>query len=206
MTQTQKKRAIIIGAVLGVLLVLGIVCSVLLKVSQPIYTKLSIALMPESIEYNVPDSDEKITFYIEENKDFDKEKDEPVNAYKVYYFKDKDKKEKVYLENGVYISDKEYAESKRADLKDDDDNIIDGAKYNVGEGAQVTVGFLFEAQTKANKVKTIVNVIVTIFAVACVAYLIYLWYLNWSAREDKKNKKLAEAQEKLSGKKPEEDE
>ncbi len=199
MTQTQKKRALITGIILGALLLLGILFAVLFSVNQSFYTKVSIALMPESIEYKVPDSDEVITFYIEENKDYDKEKDEPINAYKTYYFKDKDKKEKVYLENGVYITDKEFAESKRADLKDQN-NIIDGAKYNVGEGTQVTIGFLFAAQQKANKVKTAVNIIVAIFAVACVAYLIYLWYLNWSVREDRKAKKLAEAEKKLGGK------
>ncbi len=196
----QKKRAIIIGAVLGVLLVLGIVFTFLLRTNQPLYTKLSIALMPETLEYENSDG-EDITFYIEENKDFDKEKDDPIEAYKTYYYKDKDKKEKVYLKDGIYMTDKEYAESKRSDLKENNKS-SDGVKSNIGQGQMVTVGFLISAQEKANKVRTVVRVIVAIFAVACVAYLIYLWYLNWSKRQDKKAEKLAEAEAILSGDKP----
>ena len=193
MNSNQKKKAIIIGVVLAVLLAAGITSTVLLRTNQPLYTKLSIALMPESIEYTDPETDEKITFYIEENKDYNPKKDEPINAYNSYYLNDKD--EKVYLEDGVYMSAKELAESKKQGKKDE--SVQDGVKYNVGVGQQVTVGFLISAQEKANKVTAVVKVIVAIFAICCVIYLIYLWYLNWSKRQDKKAAKLAEAQEIL---------
>lgn len=196
MTQTQKKRALIIGIVLAVFLVLGITVSLLLRTNQPLYTKLSIALMPDTIESTDEETGETMTFYIEENKDYDKEKDDPIEAYKTYYLDSNE--EKVYLENGVYISDKEYAESKK--IGQEDNSVKDGVKYNVGQGQQVTIGFLFAAQAKANKIKTVVKVVDAVFAVCCVIYLIYLWYLNWSYREDKKNKKLAEAEDKLGGK------
>ncbi|MBR3149839.1 MAG: hypothetical protein IKF64_06690 [Eubacterium sp.] len=207
MTQKQKKNAIVMGAVLGVLLVIGIVFSLLMRVNQPLYTKVSIALMPETIEYTNPDTKETIVFYVEENKEYNAEKDEPINAYKTYYYKDDAKKEKVYLENGVYMTDKEFAESKRADLQNQENKADEnGAKYNVGVGQQVTIGFLMSAQENANKVKTVVNVFLALFIIACVGYLIYLWYLNWSIRQDKKEKKLAEAEAKLSEKKSDEDE
>ena len=196
MTQKQKKRAIIIGVILAVLLITGITGSLLLRANQPLYTKLSIALMPDTLDYTDEETGEKITFYIEQNKDYDKEKDDPIDAYKTYYLDEKE--EKVYLENGIYISDKEFAESKKIGQKEDDTK--DGVKTNVGQGAQVTVGFLISAQNNANKVKTVVKVLVALFALCCVAYLIYLWYLNWSVREDKKKKKLEEAEKKLSDK------
>ena len=195
MSQKQKKRAIIIGVILLVLLVSGITGSVLLRTSQPLFTKLTIAMMPDSLDYKDSDGN-TITFYVEENKDYDKEKDEPLDAYKAYYYKDKDKKERVDLDGGVYMTDKEYAESKRSDKKDTEQS--GDARYNVGEGTLVTVGFLAEAQKKANVVKKVVNVLLGIFIVCVIAYLIYLWYLNWSKRYDKKAQKLAEAEEILN--------
>ena len=192
----QKKRAIIIGVVLAVLLVAGITSTILLRTNQPLYTKLSIALMPETLEYTDPETNKTITFYIEENKDYNPEKDEPIEAYSTYYINEKDKK--VYLENGVYMSDTEFAESNK--IGQQDDSIQDGVKYNVGQGQQVTVGFLISAQENANKVTGVVKAIVAVFAICCVAYLIYLWYLNWSKRQDKKAAKLAKAEEILNKK------
>ena len=128
MTQKQKKRAIVIGVIILVLLVAGVTGSILLRTNQP----------------NINNQKEDST----ENKS--------------------------------------------------------GVKYNVGQGQQVTIGFLFEAQKSANKVQTVFHVFVAIFAICCVAYLIYLWYLNWSVRQDKKEKKLADAEEKLNSKKNEE--
>ncbi len=195
MTQKQKKTAIIIGVILGVLLAAGITGSVLLKVSQPLYTKLSIALMPETLELKQEDGS-TITFFIEQNKDYDKTKDDPIDAYKTYYM-DGDKK--VYLEGGVYMSGKDFAESKKADNQNKDDT-QDGVKNNIGKGQMVTVGFLFAAQEKANKLQGIITAADVVFALCCVAYLIYLWYLSWSRRQDKKEQELAAAQQKLQGK------
>ena len=64
MNAKQKKRAIIIGVILGVLLVAGITGALVLKLSQPVYTKVSIALMPEKLDYTDSEG-QKLTFYIE---------------------------------------------------------------------------------------------------------------------------------------------
>ncbi|MBR0412883.1 MAG: hypothetical protein IJI47_04895 [Eubacterium sp.] len=204
MDTKQKKRAIIIGVILGILLVTGITGAMLIKFSQPVYTKLSIALMPETLEYTDSDG-KKMTFYIEENKKFDAKKDDPIDAYKTYYLDEKDNK--VYLKDGIYMTDKEYAESKR--IKSDSGKNNDSeVRENIGQGQMVTVGFLYSAQEKANKVLAGFRWVTAIFAVCCAAYLIYLWYLDWSRREDKKKAMLEEAEavnaEKFTDKKDEE--
>ncbi len=195
MNAKQKKRAIIIGVILGVLLVAGITGALVLKLSQPVYTKVSIALMPEKLDYTDSDG-KKLTFYIEENKKFNAKKDDPIEAYSTYYLDEKD--QKVYLKDGIYMTDKEYAESKRADKKKQE-GAVNGVKENVGQGQMVTVGFLVKAQENANKVLAGFRWAIAIFAVCCAAFLIYLWYLSWSVREDKKKQKLEEAEEILSG-------
>ena len=197
-TKKQKKRAIIIGVILAVFLAAGITGAVLLRTNQPLYTKLSIAMMPDHLDYTDSDGKE-VTFYIEENKDYDSEKDDPIDAYSIYYFKDEKSEEKTYLENGVYMTDTEYAESVKQG-KDTGKTDANGAKYNEGVGANVITGFMFEARANANKVSTVFKVLVAVFAICCVAYLIYLWYLNWSVRYDKKKEQLAEGEEILNKK------
>ena len=198
MNAKQKKRTIIIGVILGVLLVTGITGALVLKLSQPVYTKVSIALMPEKLDYTDSDG-KKLTFYIEENKKFDAKKDEPIKAYNTYYLDENDKK--VYLKDGIYMTDREFAESKRTDKQKANDT-SDGVKENIGQGQMVTVGFLVAAQENANKVVAAFRWAAVIFAVCCAAFLIYLWYLSWSAREDKKKQQLEEAEAILSGDKP----
>ncbi|MBQ9516810.1 MAG: hypothetical protein IJR60_01870 [Eubacterium sp.] len=202
MNTKQKKRVIIIGVILGVLLVAGITGTLLIKLSQPVYTKLSIALMPETLEYTDSDG-KKLTFYIEENKKFDPKKNDPIEAYNTYYLDKNDKK--VYLEGGVYMTDKEYAESKKLKGENDNKKSDTGVKENIGQGQLVTVGFLVSAQENANKVLAGFRWAVAVFAVCCAAYLIYLWYLSWSRREDKKKAQLAEAEAALEEKKKDEE-
>ena len=154
--------------------------------------------MPESMEYTDSDGVDR-TFYIEQNKKYDSKKDDPINAYTVYYLDENDKR--VELENGIYMSATQYAESKKKKA-DDSENKSD-SRSNIGEGEFVTVGFLFKAQEKANKVLKIVRIVTVIFALCCAAYAIYLWYLSWSKREDEKKEKLAEVEDILKKKKEE---
>jgi len=199
----QRKKAWIIGGILCTLLVVSIVFFALFNLSQPFFTKVSIAVMPETIT----SEDGSMTFYIEENKDFDAAKDDPSAAYTTYYYDQNDKK--VVLPGGMYMTAEEFAESKRADKKgvtDDGTTVEDGVKTREGKGQAVLVGFFTEGLERAKTIRTVIDVIMALFIVCFLAFLIYLWYINWSIRQDKKQVLLDEAEEILSKKEDSEDE
>ena len=70
------------------------------KWQSKIYTKAVVAVMPKKITGN--DAGRLIDFYIEENEDFDINKDEPIQQFRVYYFKDGNK---LVAKNGVYVGE-----------------------------------------------------------------------------------------------------
>lgn len=122
-----------------------------------------------------------MTFYREENKDFNENTDLPLTAFNYYYLNDDG--EKVYLEDGIFYP---------------------AAYYNENEDEKadpVYVAFAFfergltditALQAKAQKAITIA---VIIFTILIITGLIYIWYRVWSKREDEKEemkKMLAE--------------
>ena len=70
------------------------------KWQSKIYTKAVVAVMPKKITGN--DAGRLIDFYIEENEDFDINKDEPIQQFRVYYYKDG---KKLVAKNGVYVGE-----------------------------------------------------------------------------------------------------
>ncbi|MBQ7203777.1 MAG: hypothetical protein IJS03_07165 [Eubacterium sp.] len=188
MAKVKNKKMLIIGIILATIAVAGIVGVILVNTSQAIGTKLSVMLMPETLEYD--DNGETITFYIEENKKYDKTKDEPIEAYNVYYFgKDENgKKKKIVLDGGIYYNAEEQAKQKSIYKEKYEEN--KGKGNFKQDGAFVTLGFLIKAQEKANSLKVIVSVIVAVYVLVCLAFLIRVWYNSWKKRnypEDEDN-------------------
>lgn len=155
----DAKTGITIGVIIAV--IMGILVGGLVYLTQhqnEAYSKLIIAAMPKTI--TGVDNGVKIDFYIEYNKDFDEDKDEPIKAYQVYYF-DKDGK-RVDLALGHY-------QSATADM-------------------QVTMGFLFKAQEKIDSYKNVFRVCIALLIIVILALLIFLWYKSWVRRESAKKR------------------
>ena len=117
-------------------------------------------MMPKSITAGQTSNDK--VFYVEKNDEYDKDKDEPIDAWKFYYIGGDDGKTKQYLDKGNYTS-------------------------HVGAETQsVAAGFFLKANEKYDVVKNVLKVIVAIFVIALIAFLIWVWYLVFCLREDKK--------------------
>ncbi|MBR1763410.1 MAG: hypothetical protein IJ731_08630 [Eubacterium sp.] len=160
--RTKKEKKVIgLGIALLVLFVLSVGVRLAIIQSSPFYNTYAYMIMPKSIETVFDEKD--LTLYIEQNKDFDKTKNEPLEAYKVYYFEDNDaSKKKVYLKNGTTL------------------------KGEKEESNLMVLQFLTSATITDNIIKNIIGKAIIVLCVLGVCYLIYLWYLNWCRREDKK--------------------
>lgn len=148
------KQCICIGVVFAVIFgMLGGLIAYLTVNQNVAYSKIIIACMPEKITGT--DNNKKIDFYIEYNKDFDKKKDQPINAFKVYYKDDNGKR--IDLPAGHY-------KSRTADM-------------------QVLIGFFYQAQEKLKVVKNVVISVMFVIGVAFFGFLIYIWYLLWRNKQ-----------------------
>lgn len=156
MTKATKK-VITVGVIIALIIAILTGGLVALNSNQSkVYSKLVIAMMPKTITGN--DNGKKIDFYIEYNKDYNPETDEPLKAYNTYYY-DANGKKKI-LPNGFY-------ESPTAEM-------------------QVLIGFFYKAQEKMNSIKNVIYVTMALLALAICALIIYLWYKSWCKRQEKK--------------------
>ena len=162
-TPKTKKEKIVtaIGIVLCFLLVLTIGTKLAINPKMPTYDNYAFMLMPKSIDTVFEEKD--LTLYIEKNKDFDKTKNQPLEAFKVYYYEDNDtSKKKVYLKNGSTLK----GEKESSNL--------------------MVLQFLGNATITDSIIRNILNKALTVLCILFACYLIYVWYLLWCRKEDRK--------------------
>ncbi|WP_448904179.1 hypothetical protein [Eubacterium sp.] len=71
------------------------------ELKSKLYTKAVVKALPKKITGN--DGGKKIDFYIEENDDYDPKTDQPIEQFRVYYYKDGKKDgEKLIAHEGMY--------------------------------------------------------------------------------------------------------
>ena len=157
----QQKAAIIMGIILAVLFVLTLGTKLAINPNSPLYRSYALMIMPKSI--NTTFEEKELTLYIEKNKKFDKTKNQPLEQFNVYYYKDNDtSKEKIYLENG---------------------STLKGEKE---ESNLMVLQFLGNATITDSIIRNVLNKILIVLCVLLGIYLIYIWYLDWCRRQDKK--------------------
>ena len=157
----QQKWAIGLGIALAALFVITIGARLAISSNSPIYNDYLIAIMPESVDTVFDEKD--MTLYIEKNKDFDKEKNPPLDAFKVYYYENNDKStKKIYIENG----EKFEGENESATM--------------------MTLQFLGNATITDGIIRKILKNTLIVLCILLGCYLIFIWYIIWSIRYDKK--------------------
>ncbi len=159
-TNKRVKTAKKIGIAIAVVLLAFIIGLVVISASDSVKNSLVTAMMPKSISSDANDNYK--TFYVEKNDKYDKDKDEPIDAWKFYYIGGDDGKTKQYLDQGTYTS-----------------------SVNA-EPQSVAAGFFLKANEKYNVLKNVLKVIVAVAVIALIAFLIWVWYLSFCMREDKK--------------------
>ena len=125
------------------------------KWQSKIYTKAVVAVMPEKITGN--DAGRLIDFYIEENEDFDINKDEPIQQFRVYYYKDG---KKLVAKNGVYVGEI-------------------NTMYPL-------VGFFIQGKDNLKALKGVCITLVAAVFLAILALIIWLIYLVVSIKQSRK--------------------
>ena len=125
------------------------------KWQSKLYTKAVVAVMPKKITGN--DAGRMIDFYIEENEDFDINKDEPVQQFRVYYYKDG---EKLVAKNGVYVGQV-------------------NTMYPL-------VGFFIQGKDNLKALKGVCITLVAVVFLAILALIIWLIYLVVSIQQSRK--------------------
>lgn len=117
------------------------------KMKSKLYTKAVVKALPKKITGN--DGGKKIDFYIEENDDYDPKTDQPIEQFRVYYYKDGKKDgEKLIAHEGMY-------------------------KGNY-ETMYPLVGFFIKGM---NNLKVLKGVFLTLIIVVCAAVLAFLIWL-----------------------------
>lgn len=125
------------------------------KWQSKIYTKAVVAVMPKKITGN--DAGRLIDFYIEENEDFDINKDEPIQQFRVYYYKDC---KKLVAKNGVYVGEI-------------------NTMYPL-------VGFFIQGKDNLKALKGVCITLVAVVFLAILALIIWLIYLVVSIKQSRK--------------------
>ena len=110
------------------------------------------ACIPEVIELLRPED-----FYIEENEDFDINKDEPIQQFRVYYYKDG---KKLVAKNGVYVGEI-------------------NTMYPL-------VGFFIQGKDNLKALKGVCITLVAVVFLAILALIIWLIYLVVSIKQSRK--------------------
>lgn len=151
-----KKRWITLGVVFAVILAL-LAGSLIYVVNNQnaVASQVMYMFMPKS--YTDHDNGNEIVFYIEKNKDYNPDKDVPLEAYKVYYF-DKDGK-RVDTYQGHYKTSTKtiYAE----------------------------IAFLLLARQNINTFKNYAKIVLAVLAVLLAVGAIILWYKLWNKKQDR---------------------
>lgn len=120
-----------------------------------------------------------MTFYREDNPDFDPSTtDDVTKAIKVYYINDNE--EKVYLDDGFYYPN--------------------GSVNGTVENVYVIGGFYYTVLEHLHTFQNVLKALLMLVAVLVLVFLVMLWYRNWCKREDKKAE-LAKQQLEFSKKK-----
>ena len=157
----QQKTAIGLGIAFLVLFIITIGFRIAITPNSPLYTGYVYMIMPKSIETTF--EDKKLTLYVEKNKDFNKKENQPLEAWRIYYYEDNDtSREKTYLKNGSTLE----GEKEQSNL--------------------MVLQFIGNATITDGIVRKITKNAIIILCVLFAAYLIYIWYLSWSRRYDKK--------------------
>ena len=156
----QKKVVVVFAIIWLILLVITLGFKFAISQKSPLYYDYLFAIMPKSIDTVFDEKD--LTLYIEKNENFDKEKNQPLDAFNVYYYENNDTStEKKYLENG-------------------------SAMKGVNESTNVMIlQFLGNATISDGIIRKVINNALTVLFVLLVPYLIYIWYITWSIRYDK---------------------
>ena len=129
---------------------------------MPFHIDYVYAMMPKSLDLEF--NDEEITFYVEKNKDFNKETDQPLKAFKIYYYENNDKKsDKIYLDDGQTM----IAQTESSTL--------------------MAVNFLADAKITSRIINRIANTVLIIDVILLVGYAILIWYVLWSKNYDKEH-------------------
>lgn len=122
---------------------------------------------------------EYMTFYREDNPDFDPENTDDVSeAISVYYIDENG--EKQYLPDGIYYPN--------------------GSVNGTVDPVNVRWGFYFTAFQNLRIVQNVLKTLMMPIALVVFVFIIWLWYRNWCKREDKKAE-LAKQQLEFSKKK-----
>ncbi|MBE6742111.1 MAG: hypothetical protein E7570_07395 [Ruminococcaceae bacterium] len=159
----QQKCAIVLGIILVVLFVLTLGTKIAINPNMPTYNNYAYMIMPKSIK-TVFD-DKEMTLYIEKNKDYDKTKHQPLEAFKVYYYEDDDtSKEKIYLKNGITL------------------------KGEKEESNLMVLQFLTNGTLTDSIIRAVLNRTLIGLSVLLGIYLIFVWYVVWSMKYDKQHK------------------
>ena len=163
----QQKCAIVLGIIWGVLFVLTLGTRIAILPNMPTYNTFLYMILPKSV--NTVFEDKELTLYVEKNKDFDKSKDLPINAIKIYYYKNNDTStEKIYLKDGLIL----HGEKETSNFM----------------GIQVWG----DAIITYNIIVGILNKVLIALAVILGFYLIYVWYVVWSIKYDKQHNHINE--------------
>lgn len=160
--KTKKQKIVIgVGITLLILFVLVIGTKIAISPNMPTYNNYAFMIMPKSTQTVF--EDKELTLYIEKNKEFDKTKNQPLEAFKVYYYKDNDpSNKKIYLENG---------------------STLKGEKE---ESNMMVMQFLGSATITDSIVRNVLNKALIVLCILLACYLIYVWYLVWCIKEDKR--------------------
>ena len=157
----QQKFATVTGIVILILLVITIGARLAISPHSPLYRNYALMIMPNSVDTVFEDKD--LTLYIEKNKKFDDSKNQPLEAFSVYYYEDNDSsKDKIYLKNG---------------------STLKGEKE---ESNLMVLQFLGNATITDSIIKNVLSKIFIVLCILLACWLIYIWYLSWCAREDRK--------------------
>lgn len=157
----KKKKIVIAAIIVGVIALIAILIGVNHTL---IMSDFNYAMMPKSITADV--DGRNITFYKYKNKEFNqfKDKETPLKAFGFYYLDDNGKK--------VDLSwDKSFTGSK-------------------GTTFTPNIWFMFKANDKLEKVKSVSSKVIPIVVIVLVVLIIYLWFKNWCKREDKRMEAL----------------
>lgn len=138
-------------------------------------SKFVLMLMDKEITSVEPIDGKYMTFYREDNPDFDPNTTTDVTqAIRVYYLSE-ESGEKVYLKDGFYYPN----------------GSVNGGVDNV----YVIGGFYYTVLQNLNTFKTVLKVLIYAIGALVLVFLIYLWYRLWCRSEDKRLERIKKEQE-----------
>lgn len=155
----KKSKAGIIF--LTVIAVIGIIVALCVANKTALTAELTYVFMPKVIDTGEYDSSLDLVLYAEKNKDFSakKDADEPLKAFKYYYYDDNGKKVSLNY----------------------DDLVFEGTDNEMMACAQ----FYLEAVKSLNAFVKVIKIVAVVLAILLVAGGIVLWFVLWSKKYDR---------------------